>query len=221
MNSVSELRVFCGSCLGLLPLILRLNLPLFFLTMKTLLRLATFACLAFASAFNLRAEEPVLRITGPEKTLTFTAAEFAALPHTALTVGDPYNQVPRHFNGVAVNELLTRLGVPLGDKLRGAALQLVVVVRAKDNYSVVFALADFDDQFSQRTLLLADQEAGQPLPEKSGPFQLIAPGDKKAARWVRMVTSIEVFPVVAPPTPSPAPKAKTDPAPRDHSLIPP
>jgi hypothetical protein len=166
--------------------------------MKTLTRFAIFACLAFAPVFNLLAEEPVLKITSPEKTLTFTAAEFAALPHTPLTAADPYTQVPRHFNGVAVTELLTRLGVPLGDKLRGAALQLVVVVRAKDNYSVVFALADFDDQFSHRTLLLADQEDGKALVEKSGPFQLIAPGDKKAARWVRMVTSIEIFPAVKP-----------------------
>jgi hypothetical protein len=174
--------------------------------MKTRTRFMLLACFACAPVLDSLAAEPALKITGPEKTLTFTAAEFAALPHTLLTAADPYTQVPRHFNGVAVSELLTRLGVPLGDKLRGAALQLVVVFRAKDNYGVVFALADFDDQFSHRTLLLADQEEGKPLVEKSGPFQLIAPGDKKAARWARMVTSIEVFPVVAPQTPAPMPR---------------
>lgn len=151
-----------------------------------------FAVVLLLLATCSRAAEPILKITAPGKTVTFTVEEFAALPHTAITVDDPYSHLPRHFTGVAVDDLLTRLDLPLGDKLRGLALQLVVVFRSPDNYGVAFALADFDRAFSDRTLLLADREDGKPLPEKAAPFQLIAPGDKKAARWARMVTSIEI-----------------------------
>lgn len=140
----------------------------------------------------LPAAEPILKIAGGEKPLAFTAAEFAALPRTELTVADPHNQAPRHFSGVAVRELLARAGAPLGEKLRGPALQLAVVFRAKDGYGVVFALAEFDEAFSNRTLVLADREEGQPLADKAAPLQLVAPGDKKAARWARMITAIEI-----------------------------
>jgi len=34
--------------------------------------------------------------------------------------------------------------------------------------------------------------AAAPVPENAAPFRLIAPGDKKAARWARMVTSLEI-----------------------------
>ena len=148
--------------------------------------------LSFTGPALFAADAVVLKIVGPAKTLTFTASEFAALPHSPLTTGDPYTQVPRHFTGVEVRELLSRAGLPLGDKLSGPALQLAVIFRSPDGYGVVFALADFDDNFTQRTLLLADQEDGKPLLEKAAPFQLIVPGDKKAARWARMVTSIEI-----------------------------
>lgn len=153
-------------------------------------------------ALTAAAAEPVLQITTPEKSLALTAEDFAALPHQDLAVADPHDQHTRHFTGVAVRELLTRAGAPLGDQLRGPALQLAIVFRAKDGYGVVFALADVDEAFSNRTLLLADQEDGKPLGENAGPFQLVAPGDKKAARWGRMITTIEVV-SLAPKTAAP------------------
>jgi len=128
-----------------------------------------------ATAAGLAGAAPILKITGPEKSLAFTAEEFAALPRSAVTVADPHTRADRHFSGVAVRELLVRAGAPLGEKLRGPALQLAVVARARDGYGVVFSLAEFDAAFSARTILLADREDGQPLPEKSAPFQLIAP----------------------------------------------
>lgn len=164
-------------------------------------RLALLAGLLLFAAPAVRtlAAEPMVRITTTGKTLAFSAEEFAALPHTDLTVADPHTQAPRKFSGVAVRELLVRAGAPLGDKLRGTALQLAVVFRAKDNYGVVFALADFDEAFSSRTLLLADAEDDKPLPEKSAPLQLVAPGDKKAARWARQVVAIEIVSLLPKP----------------------
>ena len=146
----------------------------------------------FALTLRLAASESVLKVVAPDKTLSFTAAEFAALPHTELTATDPHTQARRQFSGVAVRELLTRIDAPLGDKLRGPALQLAVIAHAKDSYGVVFSLAEFDDAFSNRTILLADQEDGKPLAENAAPLRLILPGDKKAARLARMIVSLEI-----------------------------
>jgi hypothetical protein len=59
--------------------------------------------------------------------------------------------------------------------------------------AVSFSLADFDAGYSDRTILLADHEDGAPLSDTAGPLRLIVSGDKKAARWERMVTSIEII----------------------------
>jgi hypothetical protein len=140
------------------------------------------------------AAEPILKIIGPEKTLDLTTQEFAALPRIEVKTLEPHERNDRRYAGVAVRELLARVGAPLGEQFRGPALVLGVVVRCKDNYAVLFSLAEFDENFSQRTILLADTEDGLPPPSTSAPLRLVAPGDKRGARWARMVTSIEIVP---------------------------
>jgi hypothetical protein len=80
--------------------------------------------------------------------------------------------------------LLDKAGVPAGDKLRGKWIGSFVVVEAIDGYRAVFALAELDPAFNDRTIILADLRNGQPLDKKHGPFQVIAPGDKRPTRWV-------------------------------------
>jgi len=70
-----------------------------------------------------------------------------------------------------------------------------VRITASDNYTVVFALAEFDPGFSDRSIVLADQQDGQPLPENAAPFRIVIPGDTHPARWIRQVRSIEVIPL--------------------------
>ena len=53
-------------------------------------------------------------------------------------------------------------------------------------------MAEFDDAFTNRTILLAEKEDGEALPAKSAPLELVVTGDKRAARWARMVTSLEI-----------------------------
>jgi hypothetical protein len=146
------------------------------------------------SAGSLLAQQ-MLTITFQETNLTFTTPQFAALPHTEIKAMDGHEQKEHQYSGVAVRELLTQAGVPAGDKLRGAALRDVVVVRARDDYAVTLTLADFDEAFGGRSILLADRVDGNLLSTNAGPLRLIVPGDKKAARWARMVNKIEVFDV--------------------------
>ena len=136
--------------------------------------------------------EPIVRITTTEKVQAFTAEEFAALPHVEVRTLEPHEKVERTYRGVSMRQLLALAGAPLGDKLRGPALSLGVLIRCKDQYTVLFALAEFDENFSARTILLADQEDGKPPPATAAPLRLVAPGDQRGARWARMVTAIEV-----------------------------
>jgi hypothetical protein len=151
----------------------------------------------------LPAAGPVLTVTAPDKTLTLTAEEFAALPHMEISAFDPHGEATHRYSGVAVQEVLARAGAPLGDKLRGKALQLIVVAHSRDGYAIAFTLAEFDPAFNDRTILLADTEDGKALPDYASPFRMIIPGDKKAARWARMVNALEIKSAVAAPPAKP------------------
>lgn len=157
-----------------------------------------FVLLLFAFGSVLRAAEPVLTVRSPEKTLTLTAAEFAALPRTEVTLPEQGDEPERRFSGVAIRELLVRAGAPLGEKMRGSGLMAGVIVRCKDHYAVLFSLAEFDENFSNRTILLADKENGEILPPSAAPFRVVTPGDKRGARSCRQVVSIEIVSLAKP-----------------------
>jgi hypothetical protein len=163
------------------------------------LGLGCWALVLFSATSALAADVPILRLAGPAQTHTLTAAEFAALPRTELRAIETHENKERLYSGVTVRELLTRVGAPLGDKMRGPALALGVLVRTKDDYAVLFYLADFDSAFSTRTLLLADREDGAAPPATAAPFRLVAPGGSRGARWARMVTSIEIISIPVKP----------------------
>jgi hypothetical protein len=65
-------------------------------------------------------------------------------------------------------------------------------VEAEDGYRVVFSLAELDPGFLDAEVLVADTIDGAPLGPKQGPFKLVAPHEKRPARWVRMLRSITV-----------------------------
>ena len=144
------------------------------------------------SLLRVGAAEPMLKIVSTEATVAFTAEEFAALPRAEATVVEPRENSQQHYSGVAVRELLTRAGVPMGEKFRGAALGLAVVVHCKDGYTVLFSLAEFQEGFSSRTIVLADRADGDILPPSAAPLRIIVPGDKRPARSARQVTSLEI-----------------------------
>ncbi len=157
-------------------------------------RLRSAFLLLFAFGFAVAAHaEPILRLTGAAGTVTLTAAEFAALPRQEIAAVEPHEKKERRYSGVAVRDLLTRIGAPLGADLRGPALTTGVLVRCQDGYTVLYSLAEFDAAFSTRTILLADREDGAPPPATAAPLRLVAPGDTRGARWARMVTALELI----------------------------
>jgi DMSO/TMAO reductase YedYZ molybdopterin-dependent catalytic subunit len=144
-----------------------------------------------APAKNSLATE--LKIWGDVVTpLTLSASDLKNMPRQTLKVVNPHEKKEEVYEGVAVRELLRSAGVPQNDKLRGRAMAIYVVAEASDGYRVVFSLAELDSDFQDSEVIVADTLNSSPLGEKQGPFKMVAPHDKRPARWIRMLKSLTV-----------------------------
>lgn len=134
-----------------------------------------------------------LHIGGAVETpLTLTTADLKKMPRKTLAVTNPHSQKKETYEGVSLEDLLKKVGVPSGEQMRGPAMATYVVFEAADNYRVVFSLAELDSGILDSEIIVADTMDGAPLPEKVGPFRLVAPHEKRPARWIRMLKSITV-----------------------------
>jgi hypothetical protein len=123
--------------------------------------------------------------------LTLDGKALAAMPRTSIDTAAVHHQAAAHWQGVSLEEILQRAGAPSGEQLRGHGMTTIVRVSASDNYQVVFSLGELDPMLGNEQVVLATTQDGHPL-IKDGPFRLIVPGDKRPARWIRNVTTIEV-----------------------------
>jgi DMSO/TMAO reductase YedYZ molybdopterin-dependent catalytic subunit len=134
-----------------------------------------------------------LKISGSVETpLTLTAAELKKMPRKTLSVVNPHEKKTEVYEGVALAELLHRAGAPQGAQLRGPAMASYVLAEAADGYRVVFSLAELDSDFLESEVIVADTVDGGPLGPNQGPFRIVAPHDKRPARWIRMLKSLTV-----------------------------
>jgi len=150
------------------------------------------AAVAFGQATQAPASAaPVLTVGGEvARPLKLSVADLAKLPRQTLTAKD-HDQTAT-FEGVALIEILRLAGVEFGEKLRGKGLALFLVVEAADGYRAVFALPELDSSFTDKIIILADKRDGKPLPEKEGPWRVIAPSEKRPGRWVRQVVALTI-----------------------------
>ncbi|HTR31109.1 MAG TPA: molybdopterin-dependent oxidoreductase [Puia sp.] len=137
-------------------------------------------------------QPPVLKVIGEVGTpLTFTASDLAGMPRTNDSAKDKQG-VMHHYSGVAIADILNKAGVTTGKQLRGKNMTKYLLVSCADGYQVVFSLAELDSSFTDRVVILADQEEGKPLAAGIGPFRLIVPGEKKPARNCFQVATMAI-----------------------------
>jgi hypothetical protein len=149
--------------------------------------------MALVSTAALAAQVPSVAFVGPNgQSRSFTASDLGKLSAREIDVTDPHSQTSSRYRGVALNELLALVGAPQGEHLRGGALATYVVVEARDDYRVVFSAAELDPGVRDTQVFLAFEKDGEPLGDEVGPFRLVVPSDRRAARWVRQVLRVTV-----------------------------
>lgn len=137
-------------------------------------------------------KEPALSVEGEvQQILTLHTADLAKMHRMEIRATDK-DEKEHHFSGFRLSDILQQAGVTLGAQLRGKNMTKYLLARSGDGYQVIFALAEIDSSFTDRTILVADQVDGHPLPTGKGPFQMVVPGEKKHARWIWGLTTLIV-----------------------------
>lgn len=120
------------------------------------------------------------------------AATLRTMPRTTVHVHNAHTNKDESYEGVELATVLARVATPLGAKLHGKPLGLIVIATGADGYRAVYSLAEIDPEFHNGHVILADHVDGQPVGDKEGPLKLVNTEDKRPARWVRNLVSLQV-----------------------------
>jgi hypothetical protein len=137
--------------------------------------------------------EHLLRVSAApyHEKVEYTSREMKSMPHTSVTIHNAHNGNDETYSGVRLADILRPLGVPLDKDLRGETLTLCLIATGSDGYRVVLSLAEVDPSFHPGEVIVADTYSGEPLGGDS-PFRLVVSEDKRPARSVRNLVSIEL-----------------------------
>jgi hypothetical protein len=146
------------------------------------------------SNLDVLADKNQLQLLGlpDHPSVALSLSQFAVLPHITVSVRNGHTDTQEVYSGVRLADLLSKIGAPIGNELRGKAMTSCVRASASDGYAVVFSLSEIDPEFHPGEIIVADQMNGQPLDAKSGPFRVVASEDKRPARWVRNLTTLQL-----------------------------
>jgi hypothetical protein len=128
------------------------------------------------------------------KTLTLSPTDLAALPHKSVAVFNAHSKANETYSGVPLADLLGKVGVPLGESVRGKLFLIGIVAQGTDSYGVLYSLAEVDPAIHTGDVIVADTLDGQKL-DKDGAFKMVSSEERRPARWVRNLTSISVVKV--------------------------
>lgn len=119
-----------------------------------------------------------------------SAEDLASLPQKTISTSDHGKAAT--FEGVLLTDVLSKVDRPVGEQFHSTVASFYLVVQAKDGYRAVYAWAELDASFLDRAIYVVTKRNGEPLAEKAGPLQLVAPGEKRGARWMRQVVALEI-----------------------------
>jgi hypothetical protein len=136
--------------------------------------------------------QTTLRVQNGSQTNDISLEALKSLPHKTATIHNPHTNVDETYSGVPLIELLKQVGAPVGHDVHGKALAEYILATGSDGYKAVLALAEAEPDFHPGDVLVADSMDGKPLDAKSGPFKLVVTEDKRPARSVHNLVSIEL-----------------------------
>lgn len=121
---------------------------------------------------------------------TLSEPDLLGLPQESVT-GHLPNGTAQTYSGPRLDAVLKLAGASL-ESLRGRALAQYVIVEARDNYRVAFAVAELSSEFTTRRIILAHTVDGHSLDPDAGPWRVVVENELRPARWVRQVAAIRL-----------------------------
>jgi hypothetical protein len=73
-----------------------------------------------------------------------------------------------------------------------------LVAKGRDGHRAVFAWTELDPSFQGKAVYVVTKRNGKLLSDDDGPFELVVPGEKGNARWVRQLSALRVEPNATP-----------------------
>jgi len=131
-----------------------------------------------------------LTINGISQTAVVTEDDLSNLPQRTVTTTDHGAQVA--LEGVLLADLLKQVDLPTGEKFHSTAASYYLVAEGRDGYRAVLSWAEVDSSFVDKPAYVMVKRDGKPLSEKDGPFELVVPGEKRNARWVRQLVALRL-----------------------------
>jgi hypothetical protein len=145
--------------------------------------------LAFA---NLTMHAQALKVQNGSQQISLTVDALKSLPRATVTTYNPHEKTNETYTGVPLIEILKKVGAPAGSDVHGKALAEYVIATGSDGYKAVLALAEVEPDFHPGDVIVADTLDGNPIDPKTGPFRLVVSDDKRPARSVRNLVSVEL-----------------------------
>ncbi len=141
----------------------------------------------------ISAKDGLLVLSDPyHKPIGFSFAELKSMAQTTVTIHNTHTNADETYSGVRLAEILAKVGAPLGNELKGEMLSNYVIATGADGYHAVLSLAEVDPSFHPGEVIVALTMNDKPLDEHSGPLKLVVTEDKRPARSVRNLTTIEL-----------------------------
>jgi hypothetical protein len=94
--------------------------------------------------------------------------------------------------GPTLASVIGKIGVPTGNDVRGEALATGIIARARDGYTVLFSIGELDVMLGASKAIIASRCDGKAISPEDGPYRLVVPGERRAARSVRQLESLTV-----------------------------
>jgi len=144
------------------------------------------------AAQNAPVQPAVLKVEGAVPApLTLTAADLAKMPRTTASLAsDGGTDI---YEGVLLYDILVKAGWQFSQMPAGKGVPVCILATGKDGFQAVFSLGEIDPQLGGEKVIVADKENGLPLPERYRPFRIVAPQDKKHARSIYSLVTLDVI----------------------------
>ncbi len=135
-----------------------------------------------------------LVVTIEGKATTLSLDDLKAMPQKTLTVKNGHSQAEETYSGVAVSDVLAKLGFAFESATAKKVYRSYVKAEGTDGYWVLYSASELMPILREDASLIAIAVDGKPLGAE-GAFKIVIAGEKRPARWVMNLKGLTVVTV--------------------------